>query len=56
MDATWIIAIIAVLIAAYAILSLPLALVFWTWPTPGQWLIFVIAGVLGSAGDRKSVV
>ena len=33
-----------------SILSLPLALVFWTWPTPGQWLIFVIAGVLGSTG------
>jgi drug/metabolite transporter (DMT)-like permease len=24
--------------------------VVWTWPTPGQWLIFVSAGVLGSTG------
>jgi drug/metabolite transporter (DMT)-like permease len=33
-----------------SILSLPLALIYWQAPTPGQWLIFLIAGVLGSAG------
>lgn len=33
-----------------SLLSLPFAIYFWTWPTPGQWLIFVIAGVFGSVG------
>ena len=30
--------------------SLPLALLHWQWPTPGQWLLFAACGVLGSAG------
>lgn len=30
--------------------SLPMALVTWQWPTPGQWLGFLFAGVLGSFG------
>lgn len=33
-----------------SVLSLPLALWFWTWPTPTQWLLFAVAGVLGSLG------
>lgn len=30
--------------------SLPLALWHWQWPTPLQWLLFLVCGVLGSAG------
>ena len=30
--------------------TLPLALTNWIWPTPQQWLLFAISGVLGSAG------
>ena len=30
--------------------SLPLALLDWHWPGPGQWLLFVACGVLGSSG------
>jgi len=30
--------------------SLPLSLLHWTWPTPWQWVLFVVCGVLGSAG------
>lgn len=30
--------------------SLPLALLHWTMPGPGQWLLFVLCGILGSAG------
>ncbi len=33
---------------AVSTLSLPLAIAFWTWPTPGQWLIFLLAGAIGS--------
>ena len=33
-----------------AALSLPLALLHWTWPTPAQWLAFFVCGILGSAG------
>jgi drug/metabolite transporter (DMT)-like permease len=33
-----------------AIFSLPLAIAGWQWPTPLQWGIFALAGVLGSAG------
>ncbi|HEX6240913.1 MAG TPA: DMT family transporter, partial [Polyangiales bacterium] len=33
-----------------ALLSLPLALMGWQWPTAGQWALFAVAGVLGSAG------
>ena len=33
-----------------SVLSMPLALWFWTWPTPTQWLLFAVAGVLGSVG------
>ena len=32
------------------IFSLPLALLHWQWPGPGQWVLFVICGILGSAG------
>lgn len=32
------------------LLSLPLALTDWHWPTPAQWLVFAICGFLGSAG------
>jgi drug/metabolite transporter (DMT)-like permease len=32
------------------IFSLPLALLHWQWPGPGQWVLFVLCGVLGSAG------
>lgn len=32
------------------IFSLPLALLHWQMPGPGQWLLFVLCGVLGSAG------
>jgi drug/metabolite transporter (DMT)-like permease len=34
---------------AVALLSLPLALMGWQWPTAGQWGLFVVAGILGSA-------
>ena len=30
--------------------SLPLALLYWQWPTAVQWIIFLACGVLGSAG------
>ncbi|WP_207802946.1 DMT family transporter [Roseicella frigidaeris] len=30
--------------------SLPLALLAWDWPTPLQWGLFLVAGMLGSAG------
>lgn len=30
--------------------SLPLALLHWQWPSAGQWLLFLLCGVLGSAG------
>jgi drug/metabolite transporter (DMT)-like permease len=33
-----------------SIFSLPLALVQWTWPTPTQWLLYVVCGALGSLG------
>jgi len=32
-----------------AIFSLPLALLHWQMPTPWQWLLFLVAGLLGSA-------
>jgi drug/metabolite transporter (DMT)-like permease len=31
------------------LLSLPLALWHWQWPTPGQWLLCVLCGLLGSS-------
>jgi drug/metabolite transporter (DMT)-like permease len=30
--------------------SMPLALLAWTWPTPVQWALFLLTGVIGSAG------
>lgn len=33
-----------------SLFTLPLAVYFWSWPTPTQWMWFVVAGVLGSAG------
>ena len=30
--------------------SLPLALLHWQMPRPGQWLLFLLCGILGSAG------
>jgi drug/metabolite transporter (DMT)-like permease len=33
-----------------SLFTLPLAATVWTWPTPGQWALFVLAGVLGSSG------
>jgi drug/metabolite transporter (DMT)-like permease len=33
-----------------ALLSLPLGLLHWTWPTAWQWLAFMICGMLGSGG------
>lgn len=30
--------------------SLPLALLHWQWPTGAQWLLFLLCGLLGSAG------
>lgn len=33
-----------------AVFTLPFALVNWVWPTPVQWALFVLCGVLGSAG------
>jgi drug/metabolite transporter (DMT)-like permease len=32
------------------LLSLPLALPGWSWPTPWQWAGFLVCGVLGSTG------
>ncbi len=32
------------------IFSFPLALLHWHWPTPLQWFVFFICGILGSAG------
>ncbi len=32
------------------LLSLPLALLHWSWPSPGQWGIALLCGLLGSAG------
>jgi drug/metabolite transporter (DMT)-like permease len=32
------------------LMSLPMALVFWVWPTPGQWGLALIGGVCGTAG------
>jgi drug/metabolite transporter (DMT)-like permease len=32
------------------LMSLPLALVFWVWPTPAQWGLALIGGVAGTAG------
>ena len=32
------------------IFSLPLALLHWQWPSAGQWLMFLLCGMLGSAG------
>jgi drug/metabolite transporter (DMT)-like permease len=33
-----------------AVFSLPLALVNWEWPNAGQWAMFALSGVLGTAG------
>ena len=33
-----------------ALFSLPLALLDWHWPSAGQWLLFLLCGLLGSAG------
>lgn len=33
-----------------SLFTMPLAIVYWAWPTPVQWMWFLIAGVLGSAG------
>jgi drug/metabolite transporter (DMT)-like permease len=33
-----------------AVFSLPFALAGWEWPTPLQWALFVLSGVLGTAG------
>ena len=33
-----------------ALFTLPFALLNWVWPTPVQWGLFVLCGVLGSAG------
>ncbi len=33
-----------------SLFSLPAALLNWTWPSPGQWLLFAVGGVLGSIG------
>jgi drug/metabolite transporter (DMT)-like permease len=33
-----------------ALFSLPFALPNWEWPTPGQWALFVLSGMLGTAG------
>jgi drug/metabolite transporter (DMT)-like permease len=33
-----------------SILTMPFALMVWVWPTPTQWLMFAITGVIGSAG------
>jgi drug/metabolite transporter (DMT)-like permease len=32
------------------LLSLPLALLHWEWPGAGQWLLFLLCGLLGSTG------
>lgn len=33
-----------------SLFTLPFALIHWTWPTPMQWLLFGVCGILGSAG------
>ena len=33
-----------------SLFTLPLALMHWAWPTPWQWFIFFLAGILGSSG------
>ena len=33
-----------------ALFSLPFALPNWAWPTPGQWGLFLLSGMLGTAG------
>lgn len=33
-----------------ALFSLPLALLNWQWPGPWQWVLFLLCGILGSAG------
>jgi len=33
-----------------SLLSLPLALPFWAWPTPGLWLFALVGGAAGTAG------
>lgn len=33
-----------------AFFSLPFALPNWEWPSPGQWALFVLSGMLGTAG------
>lgn len=33
-----------------ALLSIPLALVHWVWPSAWQWVLFLVCGMLGSAG------
>lgn len=33
-----------------ALLSIPLALVHWVWPSAWQWVLFLACGILGSAG------
>lgn len=33
-----------------SLFTLPLALYYWQWPTPAQWMWFAVAGVFGSAG------
>ena len=35
---------------AVCVLSLPFAIPGWTWPTPLQWTLFLLAGLLGCAG------
>jgi drug/metabolite transporter (DMT)-like permease len=33
-----------------AIITFPIALFFWSWPTAGQWALLLVAGILGSLG------
>lgn len=33
-----------------SLFTLPMAILYWTWPTPGQWGLFVLTGILGSGG------
>jgi drug/metabolite transporter (DMT)-like permease len=33
-----------------ALFSLPFALPHWEWPGPGQWAVFLLTGMLGTAG------
>ncbi len=37
-----------------SVFSLPLALTHWTWPSPSQWGLFVICGMIGSTGHYLS--